>query len=91
MALHQTDYFQGLFRVLGQESRLIREALYYLYKFKTTTKSNANIVEADREENTFKEMFISQSKVMFLNFIPVLLFCQHCSEIKSFYTSELRH
>jgi len=41
------------FRLFGQKSEFIREALYYLYKFKSTIKSNANIVEVDREENSF--------------------------------------
>lgn len=40
------------FRLLGQKSELIGEA-FYLYKFKTTTKSNANIVEVEREESSF--------------------------------------
>lgn len=59
------------FRLLSQKSEFIREALYYLYKIKTATKSNANIVEVDRKESSFQEMFISQRKVRFLNFSPL--------------------
>lgn len=50
------------FRLLGQKSEFIGEALYYLYKFKTTTRSNANFVEVDREESIFKRCLLVKEK-----------------------------